>query len=76
VICNPTAGLKENCGSAGIYIDRDDIDGWVKAIKRLDDVKEYRKWSKKAKDRSRELDPKKELEAFGAWVAEIPEKYK
>ena len=56
-------------------MERDDIDGWVKAIKKIDDVKEYRKWSKKAKDRSRELDPEKELEVFGEWIVGIPAKY-
>jgi glycosyltransferase involved in cell wall biosynthesis len=75
VICNPTPGLKENCADAGIYVDRDDIDGWVKAIKKLDDPKEYKKASKKAKERSRELDPNKELEAFEAWIRDVPNKY-
>ena len=73
VICNPTEGLKENCGEAGIYVDREDIDGWVKAIKMLD--KDYVKWSKKAKKRSRELDPQKELEKFEAWIKTLPDKY-
>jgi glycosyltransferase involved in cell wall biosynthesis len=75
VICNPTPGLKENCGEAGIYVDRDNIDGWVKAIESLDDKKEYKKWSKKAKARSRELDPTKSLETFEAWITEVPNKY-
>lgn len=73
VICNPTPGLKENCGDAGIYVDRDDIDGWVRAIKMLD--KDYAKWSKKAKKRSRELDPQKSLEKFEAWITSLPDKY-
>ena len=75
VICNPTPGLKENCADAGIYVDRDDIDGWVKAIEKLDNKKEYIKASKKAKDRSRELDPTKELEALELWMREIKAKY-
>jgi glycosyltransferase involved in cell wall biosynthesis len=75
VICNPTFGLKENCGKAGIYVDRDDINGWVKAIEKLDDEKEYRKASKKAKDRSRELDPEKELREFELWAREIKNRY-
>lgn len=75
VICNPTPGLKENCAYAGIYVDRDDINGWVKAIESLDNEKEYKKWSKKAKARSRELDPTKELKEFEAWIRTIPDKY-
>lgn len=76
VICTQTPGLLENCDKAGIYIkDRDDIDAWVKEIKKLDSPAEYKKASKKARDRSRELDPQKELEAFGQWALEIRNKY-
>jgi glycosyltransferase involved in cell wall biosynthesis len=75
VISTKTPGLLENCGKSGIYVDRDDIDGWVKAIEKLDDEKEYRKASKKAKDRSRELDPEKELREFELWAREIKNRY-
>lgn len=76
VISTKTPGLLENCGKAGIYIeDRDDIEAWVKAIKKLDNPAEYKKASKKAKERSRELDPEKELEAFGQWALDIKNKY-
>jgi glycosyltransferase involved in cell wall biosynthesis len=76
VICTKTPGLFENCDKAGIYIkDRDNIDEWVKAIEKLDDKKEYDKASNKAKDRSRELDPTKELEEFELWAKEIRNKY-
>ena len=76
VICNPTPGLKENCADAGIYVDRDDIDGWVNAIKKLDSEKTYKTWSEKAKKRSRELDPTKELKMLEEWIAAIPAKYR
>jgi glycosyltransferase involved in cell wall biosynthesis len=66
VISSGTPGLRENCGDAGIYVDRNDIDGWIKAIKSLD--KGYKQASKKAKDRSRELDPVKELDEFEKWI--------
>jgi glycosyltransferase involved in cell wall biosynthesis len=76
VICTPTPGLSENCGKAGIYIeDRDDIDAWVEAIEMLDDPKNYKKWSKKAKARAIELDPNKELEEFELWAREVKNKY-
>lgn len=41
VIANPTPGLIENLGDAGIFIDRTDVDGWVAALRRLQDPAEY-----------------------------------
>jgi glycosyltransferase involved in cell wall biosynthesis len=77
VICTPTPGLLENCGSAGTYIqNRDNIDDWVKAIEKLDSKKEYSKASKKAKERSRELDPRKELDELELWIREVKNDYK
>lgn len=35
VICTPTDGLKECLGAAGIYFDRDDIDGMANKIQEL-----------------------------------------
>lgn len=35
VVCHPTPGLKENLGAAGIYVDWQDIDGYVKALRTL-----------------------------------------
>lgn len=67
VICSPTFGLKENADYAGIYVERDDIDGWVMEIKKLDQKKNYLRQSEICKRRSRELDPVKgyqDLEIF------------
>jgi len=67
VICSPTFGLKENAGEAGIFVDRNDVDGWVREIRRLDNKKTYLRQSEICKHRSRELDPLKgyqELELF------------
>jgi glycosyltransferase involved in cell wall biosynthesis len=54
VIAHPTVGLRECMGDAGIYIDRNDIEGWVKKITELDDPDKYEAASKtvmaKAKD--------------------------
>jgi glycosyltransferase involved in cell wall biosynthesis len=75
VICTATPGLLENCDKAGTYIERDNIEGWVKAIERLDDKKEYKKASKMAKERSRELDPEKELDRFNVWLKDIYESH-
>lgn len=75
VISTKTDGLLENGGDAGIYIkDRDDIDSWIKAIKKLDNIEEYKKASKKCKKRSRELDPINELNKFESWLEEIKER--
>ncbi len=78
VICTPTDGLQENCGSAGIYIGSKIKDGepgeaqvyigrsgdWVEAIKSLDDEKTYQKYSLACRARAAELNPLKELEAL------------
>jgi len=70
-------GLVENCGKAGIFIkDRNDIKSWVKAITELDDAKKYSEASKKAKERSREHDPRKTLDEFESWFREMVNKYK
>ena len=71
VISSGTEGLKENCGKAGIYVDRYNVDGWVKEIKKLDKPENYQKASNLAKDRSRELDPIKELNEFNNWICTL-----
>lgn len=69
VLATPTFGLKENIGEGGIFIDdRDNIDEWVKQIESLDDEIEYKAASEYAKNRSRELDPLKELEGFNDFL--------
>lgn len=76
VISSGTPGLRENCGSAGIYVDRDDIAGWVKAIESLDHHKAYNKWRRLSFERSRELDPQAELAALRIFVRDSINKYK
>lgn len=75
VISSGTPGLQENCGSAGIYVDRSDIKGWVEAIAKLDNEKQYRKASTKARIRSRELDPEKSLFEFRTFASEAIRTY-
>ena len=41
VIAHPTVGLLENLGDAGIFVDRHDTDGWIAALRRLQDPAEY-----------------------------------
>ena len=77
VICTATEGLSENCDKAGIYIkDRNDIKSWVSEIIKLDDKKAYEAASRKAKARSRELDPRKTLDEFEAWLRETVNRHK
>jgi glycosyltransferase involved in cell wall biosynthesis len=86
VICTPTPGLKENCGTAGIYVGkppeivtekdkyyprvtgRENIDAWVKAIRKLDGKKYYLSKSEACRTRSRELDPTLEYEALLSFI--------
>jgi hypothetical protein len=72
-ICHPTPGLRECLGTAGIYVDRNDIDGYVKALARLDKPRSYAAASRKARERferyARELPG--ELEATEAALATL-----
>jgi glycosyltransferase involved in cell wall biosynthesis len=77
VISTETLGLKENCGLAGIYIkNRDDIKEWVNAIIKLDEEKNYKSASRKARNRAKEQDSNGELEKFEYWMREMAYKYK
>lgn len=60
VIAHPTPGLRESLGDAGIFVDRDDTDGWVAEIERLDDPDEYATASAAARKRVEELVPEME----------------
>lgn len=71
VIANKTFGLEANLSEAGIWVDRDDIEGWVKAIKKLDNKKVYEAASEKGLSRAKELDPIPQLENFEAWLNSI-----
>lgn len=70
VLAHPTPGLCESLGDAGVYADRDDIDGYEAALRRLLTPSEYRLASKRAKVRSLELDP---AEDISAWCAAVEE---
>ena len=71
VIAHPTPGLRESLADAGIFVDRDDTDGWVAAIERLDDPDEYAAASGRAFARVRQLDPRKSLRRFAKAVEGI-----
>lgn len=65
VIAHPTEGLTESLGSAGNFLDRDDIPGWCDTIDKLLKPRAWGAASKKAKARSAELDPARDL---ATWV--------
>ena len=68
VIAHPTPGLLESLSYAGLFADRDDIDGWMSVLHGLNDDQVYASASSLALARSLELDPSAEL---SAWVREI-----
>jgi glycosyltransferase involved in cell wall biosynthesis len=76
VISSGTPGLRENCGKAGIYLDRDDVSAWVDKINELDKPKVYEKWSNAAKKRSRELDPQAKLAELRTFMQSSIDDYK
>lgn len=51
-IASPTPGLVESLGDSGIFVDRDDIDGYIKAIEDLDDKDYYNERSAKSYNRA------------------------
>lgn len=63
-IAHPTPGLKEALGKAGTFVDRDDIDGWVEAIKYLSSPRGFSYCSKAARALSEERNPQDDLDRF------------
>jgi glycosyltransferase involved in cell wall biosynthesis len=68
VLAHPTQGLCESLGDAGVYVDRDDIDGYEATLRRLLTPGEYRLAAKRSKARSAGLDPGEDLSAWCAAV--------
>ena len=65
VLAHPTPGLTESLGEAGTFADRDNLDEWAAALKRLLAPRGWLVASKKATRRAAELDPAADL---AAWV--------
>lgn len=55
VIAHPTPGLVESLGDAGIFVDRDNGQGWIDAIRSLDDPAAYGAASTAARARFAEI---------------------
>lgn len=56
VIAAPTDGLKESLADVGIFADRENLDEWIAAIRSLEDVEVYNKYSKATQERAEYLD--------------------
>ena len=64
VVAHPTPGLVESLGEAGIFADRNDVDGYEAVLRKLQTASEWRLASKRAKARSADLDPAADLSAW------------
>lgn len=72
VIANPTNGLKESLGAAGIFADLDKTDQWVSAIRKLlTNPWYYERKSMEGQIRAREVDTQEQLEEVGKWLGKI-----
>jgi len=63
-IAHPAPGLVESLSWAGIFADREDLAAWERAIRWLDESETYAEQSDRVLERSRELDPKADLDRF------------
>lgn len=66
VIAHPTAGLREVLGPRGLFADRDDVDAWVRILRRLDDPSAYAAAQRAAWSRYRSFDRQGSLERFAS----------
>ena len=71
VIAHPTRGLREALDGAGTFVDRDDVAGWERQIRRLLDPAEYRRAAARARRRADDLDPAADLARWCAAVDDL-----
>jgi glycosyltransferase involved in cell wall biosynthesis len=72
VIANPTPGLREACGDAGLFADRDNVSEWVKIIRELlSSQSYYKKIGDASFARAKAVDPQPQLQSFSMWIEEI-----
>lgn len=70
-IAAPTPGLVESLGDAGTFVDRNDFDGWVAAIRHLMGDGAWAAASARAAARAAELDPAPDLARFVAAIESL-----
>lgn len=71
VVAHPTPGLVECLGGAGVLVDRDDLDGWERQIRRLLQAAEWEVASAAAVRRASELDPAADLDRWATSVEAV-----
>lgn len=79
VLAHPTPGLVESLGDAGVFVDRDDLAGYRRALADLDDPGRYEAAAARSRARANELADRVQLqlvelerallEAAGSWSA-------
>lgn len=68
VIAAPTPGLKECCQDSALFVERSNIEEWVRLIRRLiNDKSFYDEYSYRGKVRARQLEPTHDMEMFMEW---------
>lgn len=74
VVAHPTPGLLESLGDSGIFVDRNDVDGWEQEIRALlEDPEHYADRSARAEARALELDPTEDLDRLDAMISRLGE---
>lgn len=69
IVVSPTPGLRECCGDAAIYCDRNDLETWVTTLRQLKaDQGFYNKRSSVALERARALDPRPDFKRMETWI--------
>lgn len=61
VVAHPTPGISEALGDAGIYVDREDLDGWRRALQTLALPGPYKAAQRRARERAERLRPEADL---------------
>jgi glycosyltransferase involved in cell wall biosynthesis len=71
VVASNTPGLRECCGDAALYCDREDVAAWVRTLRALrNDSGLYAERSAAAYARARALDPRPQLADMARWLRE------
>lgn len=68
VVAHPSPGLREACGTAAMWVDRDDLAGWERAIRRLLAPSAWQVASKIARAWVDRIDPADSADLFVAAV--------
>ncbi len=64
VVCHPTPGLLETQAESGIFVHRDDLDGWIRVLRDLEDPEVWAAASAKASARAASIDSSAQLARF------------